>query len=259
MKLNSGWAPSWVRSMAFLFVVGCGSTVEVASSAMETGVVRQVFACQFVNGSGMDDLMAARDNMLSKLPEIGASPVPAFVWTPFKGNFDYDVLWFDNFENLNAWGSTMDTWAASPASAQVMDTYADVVDCQSGLSLRENIYQGEEPPTATGSPALISSSACVLREGKNINDVRAAIDRFKATVDELGTHDTFVGYMNTPLTNASGIDLYFYGVHPDVRTYAARATALRTSDAGQAMGAAFREVLDCQNSLWYGQRVVTVE
>lgn len=258
VKKNSRPVRSWLRSFAFLFVVGCGSTVEVASSAVETGLVRQVFACHFVNGSDLDDLMAARDNMLAKLPEIGVSPVPAFVWTPFKGNFDYDVLWFDNFENLNAWGADWDIWAASPAAAEVDAAFDAVTDCQSALTLRETVYEGPEP-LAVDPPGLISSTACRLNEGKNINDVRDVLAALKTTLDGLGTHDSFVAYMNTPITNASDIDLYFYGVHPDVSTYAARTTALRTSDAGRALGARFQEVLDCQNSLWYGQPVVQVE
>jgi hypothetical protein len=249
---------TWLRAFLFLLVVGCGSTVEVASSAVQTGLVRQVFACQFVNGSNLDDLMAARDNMLSKLPEIGVDPVPAFVWTPFKGNFAYDVLWFDNYENLNAWGADSDKWGASPVAMEVDAAFNEVIDCQSGLAVRETIYEGGEPLTLD-APALITSSACRLNEGKNINDVRTVLGQLKTTLDGLGGFETFVGYMNTPITNASDVDVYFYGVHQDVSTYAARTTALRTSDAGRALGAALQGVFDCQTSLWWGQPVVTVE
>jgi hypothetical protein len=249
----------WPRFLIFLLVVGCGSQVQVASSA-ETGTVRQTFACQFVNGAGMDELLAARDNMVDKIPSIeGVNAVPAFVWTPFKGNFDYDVLWFDQFENLNHWGADQDAWNASPIAAQVDAVFNEVIDCSSGISVRQVAYEGGEPLEANDPPALISSSACTLNEGKNINDVHAALQVVKTTLDGLGTHKTFVAYMNTPITNSSAIDMYFYGVHPDVSTYTARSTAIQTSDAGQAMAAAFAEVLSCRNSLWYGQPVVTPE
>jgi len=243
-----------------VFVVGCGATVQVASSAAETGLVRQVFACDFVNGAGMEELLAARDNMVAKIPQIGVKAVDGFLWTPFKGNFSYDVLWFDNFENLNHWGADSVAWAASPVGAEVDAVFNEVIDCGSGLSVRENIYEGGESlPTGGNGRALISSSACKLQDGKNINDVRAAIATLKSTLDGLGTHKSFVAYMTTPLTNSSDNDLYFYGVHPDASTYAARTTAIRTSEAGQRMGAQFREALDCQASLWWGQQIVTGE
>ena len=246
----------WLRGFLIVFVVGCGASVQVATSA-ETETVRQVFACNLKDGADMDDIMAARDVLVDVTNSIeGVDNVPAFIWTPFKGNFTWDMLWFDNFENLNAWGAAVDTMAAAPAASRIDAAFAPLVDCDSNLSLRETIYEGGEPMQGNGQ-ALIASSACRLTPGKNINDVRAVLDTVRSTLDELGTHKSFIGYMGVPLTNSSDMDLYFYGVHPDASTYSSRYTAIQTSSAGQAMGAEFNEVLNCQNSLWWGQAVVT--
>ena len=246
----------WLRASLFLFVVGCGATTQVATSA-ETGTVRQTFACQLKDGADMDEVMAARDVYVEVMNSIeGASAVPAFTWTPFKGNFEYDVIWFDQFENLNHWGATTDALAAAPEASRIDAAFAPIVECESALSLRQTIYEGGEPMEGGGPFGVISSSACRVNEGKNINDVQAVLAQLKATLDGTGLHKSFMGYMGTPLTGTGEIDIYFYGVHPNVSTYAARATALRTSAEGQAFGAQFASVLSCQNSLWYGQQVV---
>ena len=84
------------------------------ASAAETGPVREFYACNYQEGKGFDDLMSVRDLLVEEIAKIGSADLSntvTFLWTPYKTATDWDFLWFNLHENMNAMGRALDAYA----------------------------------------------------------------------------------------------------------------------------------------------------
>ncbi|MFB3106552.1 MAG: hypothetical protein ACE1ZA_16740 [Pseudomonadales bacterium] len=243
-----------MKLIRLLFVAALGFTFATGGYAQAD--VREVFVCNFIDGKDMDDVMSARDFYVRQAEKAGLEIPTSFVWTPFKGSFNYDVLWFSNYTDLSAFGAYTDAFAASSEMTAVDERFETVLDCRSGIAMRETVFDGGEPPVAN-PPAFISSSACTYRSGMAQADLGDLWGHLNDVLNELGTHTDFVFYSGIPFTsNPNSPDLRLYGVHDSASAWAGRAEAIRGSEAGQSLGRHFNAVLDCDNSLWIAQRVI---
>lgn len=218
--------------------------------------VREVFRCSFIDDADMDDLMKARDYLVEQSEKLGLTDMTAFVWTPYKvDGFTDDFLWFSTHADMAAFAKAGDTYAKSAEGQAVQARFDGIVECNTSVAEREQIFNGGQ----TGNfepPALISSSACKLKHGQNMSHVRDLISHYVGVLNGTGMHDTMLSFMSTPLMSATEMDLYFYSVHPDLATWAARGDGLQGSEAGQMLFRHAQQVMDCNNALWWGQRVV---
>lgn len=226
-----------------------------SAAAAETQTVREVFVCSYVNGAGMSELMSARDSLVKLNADLGIEDQLAFVWTPYKANVDFDLLWFANHENLNAFGKVADAYNSAEGTAALEAAFGDVVDCSSALYFQEQIYDGGELEV-TQPPAIIESFRCTFNDGKGLGDLPDALAYWKQTLDELGTHKSYVAYMATPFIANTPVDVGFYAVHPSVQAFAQTTTAYQNSDRSAEADRRFDEIQNCETSLWFGQRVI---
>ena len=78
----------------------------------------------------------------------------------------------------------------------------------------------------------------------------------------LGSMDAYKNsmvYVTTPMTQGPNTpDLFIYGVNENVSAWANKQAAFAASEGGPGLGRHFQSVLDCNSSLWMGQRVVPV-
>jgi len=243
-----------VKRLTALFLAGL-TIWSFSARAAETQTVREVFVCSYVNGAGMTELLAARDALVELNTQLGIEDQLAFVWTPYKANVDFDLLWFANHENLNAFGKVADAYNSAEGTAALEAAFGDVVDCNSSLYFQEQIYEGGELEI-TQPPAILESYRCTFHDGKGLGDLPDALAYWKQTLDQLGTHKSYDAYMATPFIANTPVDVGYYAVHASVQGFAETTTAYRTSDGGAEADRRFDEIQNCETSLWYGQRVI---
>ncbi|MCZ6659529.1 MAG: hypothetical protein O7C67_19765 [Gammaproteobacteria bacterium] len=231
----------------------------VGASAAETGPVREFYACNYQEGKGLDDLMAVRDLLVEEIAKIGSADLSnqvTFLWTPFKATTDWDFLWFDMHENLNAMGRASDAYENSEAPAVLGPRFAEVLECpSSGIVTHEQIFEAAEEFVGDG-PALVESFACTFHPGKGVADAREAVEFWQKTIDDLGIYKSYSAFMQIPLVSGTGADLYYFAVHANMTDYAARTSAYRTSAAGMEADSRFDDVQRCNSSLWLGQIII---
>ena len=123
-----------MKKVTYLVVVALLSLGQLAQAA-ETGPVAEVFACTFRDGGDMGDVDRSTEFFKQQIAGSGNEALKnlnAYVWTPFKANTPFDVLWFSFHANLNAFGTVADWMAASDGQA-VLASYNESTDCASSL------------------------------------------------------------------------------------------------------------------------------
>ena len=244
-----------IKLKSILAVLVTVMLLNVSTQAAETGEIREFFACNYLEGKDIDDLMSARDFLVEQFDELGVDYGNTILWTPYKTNNELDFLWFNNYANLNQYGSQSEIFDDSLQGQHALQRFNNIVLCTSGLVTQEQIYDGGSPPVTSPS-AMVFSAACTLRPGKTMADVTPAVNHYVQVLDDLGTHSAYVAYMQTPIISSAGRDVYFYGVYDSIAAYAARNTELLTSEGGVAVGAHFNEVLACETALWNGEIII---
>jgi|APSaa5957512535_1039671.scaffolds.fasta_scaffold28333_2 hypothetical protein len=218
--------------------------------------MKEMFSCNFHEGKDMDDLMSVRDFYVKQSKKAGLEIPFAFVWTPIKGDFDYDFIWFNYHADLTAFAQFTDAFDAVPALAAVKTRFDSVADCSSDIVRRWKFYDGGEAPVVT-PPAFIASSACILNPGVRMQDLGDLWGHISRTLEGFGRHKAFHHYVVSPFTSGPGSpDLFIYGVHDSVTAWAERDEALRNSETGQGLERLVNAVMSCRTSLWNAHWVV---
>jgi hypothetical protein len=224
--------------------------------AAETGEVREVYACNYINGADRDDLMSARDNLVKQLDKIDIK-LNTYLWTPMTGtNGEIDILWQNHYENLNAFGAVSDKYTRSPEGQSAQAKFDDIIKCTSSLNARQEIFNGGGE-MGGNPPVTISVSSCKLNHGHTMaSSMPDLISHLQGTLADMAEFKSFLAYMTVPMVSSTDVDLRFIGVYNTTADYTAATTALRTSDDGQMLGRHFRTVVDCNSSLWSGERII---
>lgn len=239
---------------SILFIVGTIGITNLANAD-----VREVFVCELLDGSDMDDVMAARDFYIKQAAKAGYEIPEAFLWTPFKSFSEIDFLWFNNYAGMAEFGALSDQFAASADMTAVIDRFNQISECRSGLSTRELIFDGGDPPVPN-PPALIHSSGCNLRDGWRTDDLADLVRHINGVLGEIGGYEDYLLYRTDPVTPGQNTpDVRFYSVHDSVAAWGERREALEGAAGGQQLLRHFNAVLDCTTSLWNGQQVVPAE
>jgi len=255
--VNGGDSIVKLLTQLSLFLLAC-SGFAASVIAADAPIVREVFACNYNAGKDMDDLMAVRDYFVRQLDKLDVGEQEHFVWTPYKTSAPYDFLWFSNSPNLIAFANDADTFNGSEAGQAVQARFEQVATCTSGLAMRQQFYTGAgEFSGDPANPVIIGSSACNYREGSGPDDLQDLLDHISGVLDSTNRSDGFLGFASRPMVaGPDAPDLYLYGVQGTVTDWAEGQAAMQASPGGPALGRHFRAVLDCSQSLWFGQRVV---
>ncbi len=226
-------------------------------TAQETPTVGEVFLCTFHEGKSWPDLEAATAVYNSAVAESGIEPANEFVWRPFRSQADFDFLWAAYYPDLKAWGRGVTGYMGSEAGAVADTLWAAVADCDSAMTLVENIYDSDGLQSASRDPRnpnALESYVCTLNEGKTMADLDAAIARWHAYVTKLGLPMDV--YKRTPFIGTSPTtDVSIFAVHPSVNTFAQTATTYQSAEGFDQVQAGFNEANTCRSSLWLSWQV----
>ena len=228
--------------------------------AAETPPAVQVFACNYVDGKGIADLDEATAFFNAQIEKIGSADLSAsraFLWEPYVATTDRDVLWFANYENLNALGRALDAIDNSSEGQAANAKFNEVVECDSAILFSETLYEGEGE-TVTDNQALLESYVCTLHDGKTLDDARAVGKDWAALIATLPTTGAMLAFMRTPLIANVPFDLTYLLVHDDMTQYAQRQTEYMSS-GGNELTDRFDEVHNCESGLWNGRQVVPAQ
>jgi hypothetical protein len=239
-----------------LLLVGIFSFTSSLTHAAETGEMREAYVCNYINGADKDDLMKARDNLVKALDKLGIKQ-NTFLWEPMTGTSgDIDFLWFNTYDNLNAFGNVSDTYWGSTEGPAAQAKFDAIVECTSSLSSRQEILN--RGTLGANPPVTISVSSCQLNHGHTMDgSVPDFVSHLQGTIGGMDEYENFMAYMMVPTLSQTDVDLRFVGVYNTTSDYAAAMTALQTTEAGQMLGRHFRTVFDCKSSLWSGERIIT--
>jgi hypothetical protein len=224
--------------------------------AAETGEVREVYACNYINGADRDDLMSARDNLIKQSDKLDIK-LNTYLWTPMAGtNGEIDFLWQNHYENYNAFGALSDKYARSPEGQSAQAKFDDIIECTSSINARTEIFNGGGE-IGGNPPVTISVTSCQLNHGNTMaSSIPDLITHIQGTLADMPEFKSVLGYMMVPMVSQADVDLRFIGVNNSTAEYTAGSTALQTSEAGQMLSRHFQSVLDCKTSLWNGERII---
>ena len=219
--------------------------------------IREVFVCNYKEGKGMQDVMDARDFYVEQAKKAKMDTPPAFVWTPWKAFTGIDLLWFNVHEDFAAFAANADAGAGSEEMAAVGARFESVATCQSGLLSREVVFDGGEFEIEN-PPAVISSNACMMRDGVDRSDVDDLFGHARSVLGSIDDFKNHIVFASTPITpSADTPDLFIYAVHESATAMANKQAAFMASDSGPLLAKHFNATLDCGSSFWIGQPVIT--
>jgi len=221
--------------------------------------VREIFACSYVDGADRDDLMKARDNLVRQSEALGLEGMDSFLWTPYKVQaFDRDFIWFNQFEDLATFAAAADAYASTDAGRSVQARFDEIVECSASMADIETVYSGGSQPAS--GPVVVESFGCTLHEGQGPAAVADLITHYRGVLAEADGYETHGFFTMTPLLGSpDAFDRVFFGIHDDVKTWAARASAMQASEAGAMFGRHAAQVVDCGSALWWAEWIVEGE
>jgi hypothetical protein len=242
--------------LAHLFVpllILVGFSVEAADAPAPPSVV-EGFLCNYNPGQDRDDMDAATAFYKKQAAKAGITLPPSFLWTLNKGAAPYDLVWLSAHQNLAAFGAFADANAASSDMAAVGERYDDVVGCQATLATIDEVSSRE---VEIGAPTTIDSYLCMYRPGASMASMGDLRAHAKLVNDAMGDSAPIGVYQLNPATGGPDTpDVVMFAVHSNTSAWAAYTDHLGTNPAGQALVRHFNAVLDCNMSLWIGERVI---
>jgi hypothetical protein len=218
--------------------------------------VVETWACSYNPDQDIDDLLSARDYYVRQAERAGVSIGPAFLWSLFKGDVGFDILWLAPHQNLAAFASSVEAEAAASELADVQARFDQVGECRAQMGVVQPVFQ-REGAGDDDETTLISSNACRLKRGvgpAHIQDLRLHI---AGVLEGLGDTAPNSVWTITPTTGGQNTpELVLFAVHASPASYADFVANLFGSEAGQRLGRHLNLVADCNLALWTGQQVI---
>jgi len=168
---------------AMLSLLALGTTKVYAQDETPTWAPMELFGCNFVEGSGMDDLNGVIDSWNEWMDETGSYDYTAVVLSPHftAGTFPFDVLWAGIWENGAALGGTQQ-WLTE--GGDIQDDFREVVQCPLHQAFAINNIQ---PPAEATGIVPVAFSNCTINDGRIGPEARAAIVEWTEYLAENGS------------------------------------------------------------------------
>jgi len=231
-----------------------------AAQAQESSGVLQLFACKLNEGKTAANVWDLLETLSARVtaPPAGYS---LFLWTPFRGTFEYDYVWGITSSDLVSMAEGYNGFVSSGSAELMGPRFAEVNErCDSSISLMEDIQPGAIGNTGDRMPdAVVETFVCTVNAGSTMADVDAAVAFWKAQIPKTGS-EALGKYQATLLRpfrgNSGQADFAWIGASPDLTTWARGGMDYLASKDGQAADARFQKVSSCRNAVWNGYWIV---
>ena len=172
-----------VASATFFYVSGVSAQEEGP-----TGVV-EIFACNYVGNSDMDDLLAVTETFNGWADENNISDYGAFILTPFfySDQLTPDVIWIGTSPNAASASAGDALWLSE--GQEVQADFDEVVNCSSHAQYAVvpiNTPSGP-PPEEVDGPGLVAFSDCAIHDGRSVPEAIAAHGEWSEYLAENGS------------------------------------------------------------------------
>lgn len=230
-----------------------GSPLALADAhTKDTGPVMETFRCTFHDGKGPDDLWKAAaffNEQVDKLDSEALDSYFAAVLMPLRASMDGDYGWIGQWPSLRTMAEGLNTYMGSSPGNAADARFAQVSDCEANTWMMEPLVSNFPDDNATPLQDAVEVYACTLRDGATMDGVRAAE---RAFVEANGEAPIAVQRW-TPFLASTPADLAYLVAHEDLASFADFNATWMTSEAGEANGALFASLMDCESGLYAGR------
>ena len=221
--------------------------------------VTELFGCNFRDGKDMADLQEAIDFYSAGRSKIGSpelTKMASNVWTKYRGNSAFDIVWANAGLTLEELGKANLAYDSSKEGQAAEARFNEVVDCgTSGIVFNEVLFQNGEFQSQNGGELLIESYACQLYPGKTLEDTDAAIEKWKAPFARAVDGSPVMVQRRTPVMMGE-FDLMYVAVWQDIAQFAAVTSSFAQDPEAGASDRLFKDAHRCQSGLWKVRNVV---
>lgn len=243
---------------ALLLSVLISPTIASAEEAAGPTILEN-WSCTYKPGKDRDDLMATRDYMVRQAAKAEMALADSYVWHSYKGGPDLDHIWFNVHDNLEAFAATSTAFGAAPEMSGVSDRFDAVADCQSNVSTVRAVFQGADvnEDDDSGGTAFVASSACMLNGGVSEADIVDLENHIRGVLGSVDEYSNATVFFASPMTNSpNGSDMYVFGVHESLNSYAAASRGFQSSPGRDSLVRHFNGMMDCSSAWWSSEQVV---
>ena len=153
-------------------VTTSGALAQVSADGMGKIVPVELYACNFNEGKGGDDLDQVIDRWNEFMDERDAEDYAAWTLYPYYygPDQDFDVIWLGAMTDGNAMGAGTHMWLTE--AGELADAFDDVLDCPIHIGLSSAQYKA--PAGGTPDGMIITMMDCEVNKGSRYSDVKAA-------------------------------------------------------------------------------------
>lgn len=231
-------------------------------SSAESPRVVELFGCNFIEGKDMDDLQKVIEYYAENRDKIGSSEVmkqSSGVWTPYRGNSQFDLIWGNAGLTLEEQGRANLAYDSSKQGQAIEARFNEVLECpSSGFLVEEILFDDRENLNSIeGNEFVLESYACTLNPGKSLADVDAALTAWRTPFSRAATQGALV-IKRTPVM-MSAYDVFYTGVWDNIADFTAAASAMTQDPEAATSMSLLSAAHRCESGLWKWQRVVASE
>ena len=213
------------------------------------------FMCSYLPGKDRDDLNSAIEYHLKQAEKAGITPVPAYLWTKFKGTAEAEMIWHNLYESMAAFGAQMDAEAASSEIASANERYLSVVGCTPMLGRAMTIHEREAPGSTDGT--FVVSYACKTHEAPNQADLADLSRHISGVAGSMGDVGPLGTYGIAPVTtDPNGANAVYINVFRNVSHWTAFDAQLTGTESGQMLLRHFGSMMSCATNMWSSEQVI---
>lgn len=217
--------------------------------------VLESFMCSYLDGKDRGDLDSAIEYHLKQAEKAGITPVPAYLWTKFKGTADADMIWHNTYQSMTAFGTQMDAEAASSEIASANERYLSVVRCTPMLGKVTAVHLREG--ANNGSNNFVVSYACKTHEPPNPADLRDLSRHISGVAGSMGESAANGTYWISPVTtDPTGPNAVYVNVFNNVSHWTAFDAQLTGTESGQMLLRHFGSMMSCATNMWGSEQVI---
>ena len=204
-----------ILSAGILTLVSAGHVEAQDNDRLAKFVPTELWACNYNEGHGSDDLDAVAGKWSAYMDESEADAYAAWTLTPqyFSDEQDFDVLWLGAWTDGNAMGQGRDNYHATGGA--IMAEFGKVMDCGAHLGFVSRAYK--LPPDNDAGPqntGVITFTNCSMEEGATYDTVVAGLSAWAKTLGDNGSESAM--YQWWPAYGGGGestFDFKLLGIH----------------------------------------------
>lgn len=146
----------------------------------------EIFACNFRDGKGPDDLNAVSAKWNEWMDENEATEYfAAHLYPNFSTELGFDVAWIGGWSDGNAMGAGTDMWLGE--GGEIGAEFNEVLeDCPSHVMFATMTMREPQDTEDDDDNFVLAFSNCTINEDKTFEDVQAAQEAWNAHSDEHG-------------------------------------------------------------------------